>query len=104
MAKFESSSIGSNVATISVNHPPSDASSSASFNGGTAVIPSDEPIKFSSSANFTAVSSESSNSDQLSDNSPMEHSTVFTRFMDTFFCNLGYFITDHAKIVLTVSF
>uniref|UniRef100_A0A914YAY8 Uncharacterized protein n=1 Tax=Panagrolaimus superbus TaxID=310955 RepID=A0A914YAY8_9BILA len=106
MAKAESTSLGSNVATISVDHPhPSVPSSSASvISNGTVMISSGDSARFSSPADSAIVSSEFSNSDRLSDNSriPEDHSTKFTRFMDLFFRNVGYIITDHAKLVLTI--
>uniref|UniRef100_A0AC35FET1 Uncharacterized protein n=1 Tax=Panagrolaimus sp. PS1159 TaxID=55785 RepID=A0AC35FET1_9BILA len=68
------------------------------------MLSSGDSARFSSSADSAIVSTVSSNSDRLSHTSgiPVDHSTKFTRFMDYFFRNVGYFITDHAKLVLTI--
>uniref|UniRef100_A0A7E4UX87 SSD domain-containing protein n=1 Tax=Panagrellus redivivus TaxID=6233 RepID=A0A7E4UX87_PANRE len=82
------------------------ASSAASSSGSSvagAAIAKNAPSSYPSSAAFTMVSSEASNDDQLSDSTQLseEHLTLFMKFMDFCFRNLGYFLADHAKLVLT---
>ncbi|KAE9556060.1 hypothetical protein FO519_000694 [Halicephalobus sp. NKZ332] len=98
----ESSSSNSKIATIMVNHQPS--SSNISLNNGAAIAVGKSASRYPSSATFTVSSTDTSASDRLSTDAPLpeENLTIFMRFMDYFFRNLGYFLADHAKLVLTL--
>ena len=102
MVMTEPSLSGSKISTVMVNHQPS--SSSISTNSGAVIAVGHESSRYPSSVAFTVVSSDTSASDRLSTDAPLsdEELTMFMRFMDYCFRNLGCFLADHAKLVLTV--